>query len=123
MRLARFPPARAFLGQVFAHMSFALPVHRLRETATLLAFHHPRPSYPLHILLVPKKALASLAALTPADAPFMLDLFTAVQSLVAEFGLEQTGYRLITNGGPYQAVPQLHFHLISETAVPVTKSA
>jgi histidine triad (HIT) family protein len=116
MRLARFPPARALVGQVFAHMSFALPVHRLRETATLLAFHHPQPAYPLHILLVPKKALASLAALTPADAQFMLDLFSTVQSLVAEFGLEHTGYRLITNGGPYQAVPQLHFHLISDSA-------
>jgi len=97
-------------------MSFALPVHRLRESATLLAFHHPQPSYPVHILLVPKKALASLAALTPADAPFMLDPFATAQSLVAEFGLEQAGYRLIANGGPNQSVPQLHFHLISDTA-------
>ena len=116
MRLARFPPARSLLGLLFAHMSFAIPVHRLRETATLLAFHHPQPAYAVHILLVPKKALASLAALTPADAAFMLDLVATVQSLVAELGLEQTGYRLITNGGPYQAVPQLHFHLISDTA-------
>ncbi len=99
-------------------MSFAIPVHRLRETDTLLAFHHPQPSHPVHIVLVPKKALASLAALTPADAPFMLDLFASVQSLVTELGLEQTGYRLITNGGPYQSVPQLHFHLISESAAP-----
>ena len=118
MRLARSAPARALLGQVFAHMSFALPVHRLRETPTLLAFHHPQPSYPVHILLVPKKALPSLAALTPADAPFLLDLFAAVQSLVVELGLEQTGYRLIANGGSYQTLPQLHFHLISEAAPP-----
>jgi len=97
-------------------MSFVLPVHRLRETATLLAFNHPQPSYPVHILLVPKKALASLAALTPADAPFLLDLFATVQSLVAELGLEQTGYRLITNGCPNQTLPQLHFHLISDIA-------
>jgi len=66
--------------------------------------------------LVPKKALAGLAALTPADAPFLLDLFATVQSLVTEFGLEQAGYRLITNGGPYQSLPQLHFHLISDAA-------
>src|SRR6266481_3184161 len=98
MRLARFPPARALIGQLFAHMSFVIPVHRLRETATLLAFHHPQPSYAVHILLVPKKALFSLAALTPADGPFLLDLVAVTQSLVAELGLEQTGYRLITNG-------------------------
>ncbi len=119
LRLIRSRVARAIVGQVFAHMSFAIPVRRLRETRTLLAFHHPRPSYPVHILLVPKRAMADLAALTPTDADFMLDLFATAQSLVAEFGLERSGYRLITNGGPYQAVPQLHFHLISDTGAPL----
>jgi diadenosine tetraphosphate (Ap4A) HIT family hydrolase len=36
------------------------------------------------------------------------------QSLVGDFALEACGYRLVTNGGRYQDVPQLHFHLISE---------
>jgi histidine triad (HIT) family protein len=114
--MIRSSAGRALLGPVFAHMSFAIPVHRLRETSTLMAFHHPQPSYPVHILLVPKKAIASLAAVTPADSDFRVDLFSAVQSLVVEFGLEKSGCRLITNGSPYQAIPQLHFHLISEAA-------
>jgi histidine triad (HIT) family protein len=105
--------AYALAGGVFAHMSFAIPVQRLRETATLLAFHHPRPSYPIHILLVPKKALGGLPDLTAADAAFLVDLFATVQSLVTEFQLEPSGYRLIANGGEYQEFPQLHFHLIS----------
>jgi histidine triad (HIT) family protein len=96
------------------HMSFVLPLHRLRETETLLAFHHPQPSYPFHILLVPKRAIPSLSDLTPNDAPFLTDLFAAVQSLVNEFHLEQSGYRLIANGGKYQDFPHLHFHLISD---------
>src|SRR5713226_9600141 len=112
-QLIRSPAGRRLTGWIFTHMSFAIPVHRLRETATLMAFHHPQPGYPVHILLVPKKAIANLAALAPADADFMVDLFATVQSLVAELGLETSGYRLIANGGPYQAVPQLHFHLIS----------
>ena len=65
-------------------------------------------------LLVPKRALVSLAELTPADVDFAADLFETVKSLVAEFGLEQAGYRLIVNGGAYQDVAQLHFHLIAE---------
>jgi histidine triad (HIT) family protein len=97
-------------------MSFALPVARVRETPTLIAFHHPRPSYAVHIVLVPKRAIASLAALTPADADFPGDLFAAVQNLVAELRLEQTGYRLIANGGAYQEVAQLHFHLVADQA-------
>ena len=99
-------------------MSFAIPVHRLRETATLLAFPHPRPAYPLHILIVPKRAAASLLDLGPQDAAFLADLVCVVQSLVGEYNLEQRGYRLITNGGGYQDVAQVHFHLISEEPVP-----
>lgn len=114
LSLARSPLGRWFIGWTFAHMSFALPVQRLRETPALIAFHHPKPSYPVHILLVPKKAIGSLTDLQPADADFMLDLFATVQSLVAELHLQKSGYRLIANGGPYQEVAQLHFHLIAE---------
>lgn len=93
-------------------MSFAIPMDRLRETETLLAFHHPKPSYPFHVLLVPKKAVASLEELDSSDSVFLSDLYATVQSLVDEFRLP--AYRLIVNGGAYQDFPQLHFHLISE---------
>lgn len=114
LRLARSPVARFFIGWIFAHMSFALPLQRLRETETLVAFHHPKPAYPTHILIVPKKALRSLADIGETDSAFLADLFQTAQSLVAELQLESAGYRLIVNGGKYQDVPQLHFHLISE---------
>ncbi|MBN1976733.1 MAG: HIT domain-containing protein [Anaerolineae bacterium] len=98
-------------------MSFAIPVKRLRETETLMAFHHPQPSHPLHILLVPKRPYASLLELAPDDVGLLRDLFTTVQDLVREFDLERSGYRLIANGGAYQDVPHLHFHLIAEEIV------
>ena len=116
LRVARSGFGRFFVGSVFQYMSFLLPVDRLRETETLLAFHHPRPSYPVHILLVPRRAVATLAELTSDDSDFLTDLVQTVNSLVQELDLEQNGYRLITNGGAYQDVPQLHFHLISGTA-------
>ncbi len=94
-------------------MSFIIPVNRLRETDTLLAFYHPKPTYPLHILIVPKRQIPSLIALTPADADFLVDLSLTVQSLVQELNLGEGGYSLISNGGRYQDVPQLHYHLIS----------
>ncbi len=95
-------------------MSFAIPLKRLRETPTLLAFDHPSPAYPVHILLVPKQAYASLMELPPEDSNFLRDLFETVQSLVRELGLAEGGYRLIANGGAYQEAPVLHFHLVSE---------
>jgi histidine triad (HIT) family protein len=115
-RLARTSLGQVLVGEVFAHMSFAIPVERLRETNTLLAFPHPSPVHPFHVILVPKQAVASLAEFDPAGTAFLADLFAAVQSLVAEFQLP--AYRLIVNGGEYQDFPQLHFHLVSDSPSP-----
>ncbi len=98
-------------------MSWAIPVTRLRETATLIAFPHPQPSHRLHILLVPKRPYASLMALPADETAFLRELIETVQSLVREFDLERSGYRLIANGGAYQDVPQLHFHLVADVEV------
>jgi histidine triad (HIT) family protein len=111
--LARLPLTRLLIGWIFAHMSFAIPVNRLRDTDTLLAFYHPQPSYPVHILLVPKKAIGSLVELQSEDDVFLAEVFRVTQELVRELDLTTSGYRLIVNGGEYQDVPQLHFHLVS----------
>lgn len=99
------------IGWMFAHMSFVIPVKKLRETETLMAFYHPKPAYPFHVLLVPKRAVKSLMEFDSTDSAFLTDLYSTVQSLVKEFHL--TAYRLIVNGGEHQDFPQLHFHLIS----------
>lgn len=93
-------------------MSFAIPVRRLRETDTLMAFHHPRPSYAFHVLLVSKRLVSSLKDFDPGDTTFLSDLYSTVQRLIDEFHL--AAYRLIVNGGKYQDFPQMHFHLISD---------
>jgi histidine triad (HIT) family protein len=102
------------IGWIFAHMSFAIPVERLCETETLIAFYHPKPAYPFHVLLVPKKAVPSLKELDPTDTTFLTDLYSTVQHIVNEFQLAKGSYRLIVNGGEVQDFPQLHFHLISD---------
>lgn len=114
LRLARMRPGRFATGWIFAHMSQLLPVDRLAETGTLIAFRHPQPAYPFHVLIVPKKQVDSLEALDPSDSAFLSDLYATVQSLVKQFDLGANGYRLIVNGGKFQDFPQLHFHLISD---------
>src|SRR5690348_15648330 len=90
---------RPLINWIFAYMSFLIPVHRLRETSSLLAFHHPTPSYKFHVLIVPKRQVDSLAKLDISDTVFLTDLYSTVQSLVNEFQLK--AYRLIVNGGEY----------------------
>lgn len=102
------------LNWVFSYFSFVIPGERLVETNSLLAFHHPSPSYPLHILIVPKSKLRSLADLPTEDQLFEVELFRVVDDLVQTFDLHSKGYRLIVNGGKTQEVDHLHFHLIAE---------
>jgi len=106
-----------FLGWIFAYFSFAIPAKRLRETESVIAFHHPDPSYTTHILLVPKRKYRSLLDIPAEDTEFMRDLFRIVQDLVNELGLEDDGYRLIVNGGDAQDIEHLHFHLISDVSL------
>jgi histidine triad (HIT) family protein len=110
LRLAGTDLGRKLAGWTLAYMNFAIPVKRLRETETLLAFYHPKPAYPFHVLLVPKGPISSLMDLDPRS-DFLVDVVTIVKSLVAEFQL--SAYRLIVNGGEYQDFPLLHFHLTS----------
>jgi histidine triad (HIT) family protein len=113
-RLARSRLGGVLVGWVFAHLSGVLPVRRRYETKRIIAFDHPRPSYPRHILIVPKKAIRGFEDLGQADLPVVIDTVVAAQQLVSELRLGECGYRLIVNGGTYQDVKQLHFHLISE---------
>jgi len=91
-----------------------IPAKKAHEDDDIIAFHDIHPWAPVHILLVPKRAVASLKDLRPEDAPLLGEMVDVVQQLVARFNLETRGYRLITNGGPNQDIPQLHWHLISE---------
>lgn len=113
LKVARWPFFRPLVNLVFNHMDHFLPVERIVENDHWVAFQHPQPDYALHILIVPKKAIPSLtaAALKPSE-PFAA-LFEVVQILIKRYQLEDCGYRLITNGGPNQTIPQWHWHLVS----------
>lgn len=104
----------SLLHWIFAYFSAAVPGEKLADTDSLLAFHHPAPSYPLHILIVPKEKLLSLKDLPSDGLDFEAGLFTTVNNLVEQFGLDTSSYRLIVNGGSAQEVNHLHFHLVSE---------
>lgn len=116
LRVARLPAAGWLIAFVLARAAFLLPLKRLYETETLLAFHHPQPAYPLHILIVPRRRLPGFTALGGGDALFLQELVAAVRYLVETLDMEPSGYRLIVNGGAYQDVAQLHFHLVSDTS-------
>ena len=120
----KFAQSRAgskILTWCLSHCSFLLPIKRLAENDQLIAFHHPRPSYPVHILLIPKKVITGIDELTKKDRGLLLEVMKTAQTLVNKMNLNQTGYRLVLNAGAYQEVPQLHFHLILAESTNCTK--
>lgn len=100
------------------HATFLFPIKPLRLTTYWMAFCHPNPSYPVHIVVVPRKQWSDWLAIDPGDLETMREFVELTQSMIREFELTPAGYRLITNGGKNQTFPHLHFHLVAGEAFP-----
>jgi histidine triad (HIT) family protein len=112
--LSRKKGFQRLMSWVMTNMSIIIPTKKLRETDTLIAFFHPKPSHTFHILILPKVQYSSLMDISEKDTKFITDLFKTVKSLIMEYKLDKSGYRFITNGGKYQDINYLHFHLIAD---------
>ena len=90
-----------------------IPADIVYEDDQCLAFRDIHPQAPVHVILIPKKEVASTAELTAADAALAGHLLLAVQRIAAQLGLTG-GYRVVTNTGrdAGQEVPHLHFHIL-----------
>ena len=95
-----------------------IPAKIVHEDDLCLAFEDVNPQAPVHILVVPKKEIASLDDLTEGDAALVGHLLVVVQKLAAERKLNG-GYRVVANAGPDagQSVAHLHFHLLGGRAM------
>ena len=90
-----------------------IPAKILYEDELCLAFRDISPKAPTHVLVIPKKPIASLADLTDEDQA-IVGRCVVVASVVARQELLSDGYRLVANCGTDggQEVPHLHFHLL-----------
>ena len=101
------------IGLIISRASFLVPGIRLRENSSWIAIVHPKPAYPIHIVVLPKRKIKNWMSLPLDDAPFYNEFVNITQSMIRDFCLDEAGYRLIVNGGPNQTFPHLHIHLIA----------
>ena len=91
-----------------------IPANIIYEDEQCLAFHDVAPQAPVHILVIPKKEIASIEHLEGDDKELIGHLFLIIQKIARQQGLAEDGYRVICNCGEGggQTVFHLHYHLI-----------
>ncbi|MFF2155908.1 histidine triad nucleotide-binding protein [Paenibacillus chitinolyticus] len=94
-----------------------IPSKQVYEDEQVLAFHDIQPAAPVHILIIPKKHIASMKDAGEEDWTLIGSVHKAAQQIARDFGIEESGYRLINNCGPDsgQVVFHIHYHLLGGT--------
>ncbi len=91
-----------------------IPCKKVYEDEFALAFHDINPQAPVHVLVLPKGEFVSWADFAAAAPPeLIVGYVRAVGAVAKQLGLDEPGYRMLTNHGrdSEQTVPHLHVHL------------
>lgn len=92
-----------------------IPSQKVYEDDLVLAFKDINPCAPVHILVIPKKHIASAVALTEEDDKLIAHIFKVIRLIAKEQELTN-GFRLVSNVGVDggQSVKHLHFHILGK---------
>lgn len=84
------------------------------EDDEIVAFDDINPKAPVHILIVPKKHIRALSAVTKNDTELLGNMLIAVQKIAKESSIEKSGFKVVINNGKEagQLVDHLHMHLL-----------
>ena len=95
-------------------LSGEIPSEILYQDEKVFAIRDIHPLAPVHILIMPKEHIPSLAQLGAGQAPLIGQMVRVANRLAEREGVLQKGYRLVINSGREggQAVPHLHLHLL-----------
>lgn len=90
-----------------------IPSEKVYEDEQVLAFRDINPMAKVHILVIPKTHIDSVAEITQENAPLVAHIFTVIAKIAREQGLTE-GFRVVSNCGPAagQSVKHLHFHIL-----------
>lgn len=97
-----------------------IPADIVYEDDVCLAFKDIQPQAPVHVLLIPKKPIESMAKLHPLhDKGILGHLMMKASEIAAQLGLATDGYRLVinTNQNGGQTVYHLHVHILGGRAM------
>ncbi|WP_221569299.1 HIT domain-containing protein [Alkalihalobacillus sp. TS-13] len=88
-------------------------VDKVEETDKVLAYHHTKPSYEVHIVAIPKVHIPSLTKIDDKELDIFNELMNVVRKVAYKVETDYGACRVITNLGRYQDSKHLHRHIIS----------
>ena len=99
-------------------VSGEIPSERVYADGDVIGFRDISPQAPVHVLIIPKEHIASVAEIVPENSYLVAKCIEAAAKIAKDEGLIG-GFRVITNVGPDsgQTVPHLHFHLLGGRAL------
>ena len=91
-----------------------IPADVIHESETVVAFRDISPQAPTHVLIIPRRHIATINDLEPGDREVLGDLYLAAKDIAAAEGLSEPGYRVVMNcnEGAGQSVFHIHLHLL-----------
>lgn len=92
-----------------------IPSSKVYEDEEILAFNDINPAAPIHVLVIPKKHIASLAEMKDGEEKIIGKIYKVINQIAEKQGFKEQGYRVIVNCGKDggQEVGHLHFHLLA----------
>lgn len=92
-----------------------IPSSKVYEDDEILAFKDINPAAPIHILVIPKKHITSLAHMEKEDEFIIGKIYGVINKIAEENNFKENGYRVIVNCGKDggQEVMHLHFHVLA----------
>ncbi|MBI4388660.1 MAG: histidine triad nucleotide-binding protein [Nitrospinae bacterium] len=96
-----------------------IPSKKVFEDDRLFAIEDVNPQAPVHLLIMPRKHVATLLDLQDGDSGLMGAVFPAASRLARERNIDRSGFRLVVNcgAGAGQSVFHIHFHLLGGRAM------
>ncbi|MBE6051631.1 MAG: histidine triad nucleotide-binding protein [Clostridium sp.] len=92
-----------------------IPSKKIYEDDKVYAFYDISPEAPVHFLVIPKEHIGSVNDINEENADIISHIFLAINKIVNDLGVAETGYRIVNNTGKDggQTVHHMHYHVLA----------
>lgn len=119
-QIARHPWSGKMIGFAFANLTSIMPINLIDKNKNTITFEHPSKFWQKHYLIVPTSNIKNFLELDFDRNKYheiIFDILRSTQTMIQKKYIKpEDNFSLLVNGGLYQDVPQLHFHLASGIA-------